>query len=138
MKDQLISFDVAKLAKEKGFKEYCFAYFSISGEEKYFREDGMYYHSNGANGRLILRPTQSLLHKWLREEHGIYILIIPTLTSDWTFKTITIISKRDDDVISGLKSVSELPPYKNVNGYDYTTYELALEAGLLEALKMIK
>ena len=37
----------------------------------------------------------------------------------------------------GIKSISELPPYNNVHGYDYTTYEEALEQGLLEALKLI-
>ena len=82
-------------------------------------------------------PTQSLLQKWLREVHGFHIVVIPTITRDWTFKTITVTSKRDDDVILGLKSVSEVPPYKNVTGEDFCTYEQALEAGLKEGLKQI-
>lgn len=138
MKDQLITLDVAQLAKEKHFKEPCTAYFSTQGEKKYFREDGMYYYSKGEHGRLILRPTQSLLQRWLREEHGIHIVVIPTVTSDWTFKTVRVLSKIDHDVIKGIKSISELPPYKNVYGYDYTTYEEALEQGLIEAIKLIK
>ena len=83
-------------------------------------------------------PTQSLLLKWLREKHGIHILVIPTITSDWTYKTITVTSERDNDVILGIKSVSDLPPYTEVCGEDFRTYEDALENGLIESLKLIK
>lgn len=124
MKDQLINFDVAKLAKEKGFKEYCIAYFSISGEEMYFREDGMYFHSNGANGRLILRPTQSLLQKWLREERGIDFLFNRSF-SDGKKKYI-------------LTPCFDKPRLKGYNNAEGNTYEEALESGLMKALEMIK
>jgi len=46
MKDQLITLDTAKLAKEKGFNIHC----------KYV-------------------PTQSLLQKWIRDKHGYHIEI---------------------------------------------------------------
>lgn len=124
MKDQLINFDVAKLAKEKGFKEYCIAYFSISGEEMYFREDGMYFHSNGANGRLILRPTQSLLQKWLREEYGIDILFKRSF-SDGKKKYI-------------LTPCFDKPRLKGYDNAEENTYEEALEIALIIALNMIK
>ena len=78
------------------------------------------------------------LQKWLRETYGIHIVIIPTVTSFWTYKTVTVISDRDDDVIKGIKSVSDLPPYKEVCGYDFNVYEDALEDALFEALKLIK
>ena len=123
MKDQLISFDVAKLAKEKGFKEYCIAYFSISGEEIYFREDGMYFHSNRPNGRLILRPTQSLLQKWLRKEHSIYI----DIKTDTTPNEILGFEVR-------LKSYKFSPHYIDF----FNSYEEAIENGLMSALEMIK
>ena len=138
MKDQLISFDVAKLAKEKGFKEYCIAYFSISGEEMYFREDGMYFHSNGANGRLILRPTQSLLQKWLREEHGIIVLADYGFVDDstdaycWSITTFNTESKSDFDRLITIQSLSE--QFRDW----YENYEEAIEEGLLKALQMIK
>ena len=120
MNEQYISFATYQLAKEKGFNiEVC----RCGG----FPECICYNEA----------PTQSLLHKCLREKHGIHILVIPTVTSDWTFKTIRVISEIDNDVISGLKSVSDLPPYQDVCGHDYSTYEEALENGLLEALKLI-
>jgi hypothetical protein len=83
-------------------------------------------------------PTQAELHKWLIEQHGQYICVIPTVTANWTFKTIGVLYHVDFDVMSGLKDVSDLPPYKEVNKYDYSTYEQALEAGLIEVLKQIK
>lgn len=95
------------------------------------------FHGKISNLRNKVLCTQSLLHTWIRENHGIYILVIPTITANWTFKSIRVISKIDRDVIKGLKSVSDLPPYKDVHGYDYSTYEDALEAGLVAALNEI-
>ena len=82
-------------------------------------------------------PTQSLLQRWIRDIHGIHIIIIPTVTSSWTYKTVSVISQRDDDVINGIKSVSDLPPYKEVCGYDFNTFEDALEDALFESLKLV-
>jgi hypothetical protein len=66
-----ISFETAKLAKEKGFKGICF-------------QDEM-------GGDIF--PTQALLQKWLREEHNIHIMIFPSL--DLTEYYVDVISKED-------------------------------------------
>ena len=116
MEEQLVLSKTAILAKEKKFNISC-------------------RYCTGDNVQL---PTQTLLQRWIRETHGIHIVIIPTVTSFWTYKTVTVISDRDDDVIKGIKSVSDLPPYKEVCGYDFNTYEDALEDALFEALKLIK
>jgi len=68
MKEQLISFKTAKLAKEKGFNEPCSMWYeghTLSPSEKpgYNSEDPTEYAA----------PTQSLLQKWLREKHNIDI-----------------------------------------------------------------
>lgn len=58
MKEELITFETAKLAKEKGYnKEF---------------ED---YPYKGC----IIAPTQSLLQRWLREKHGIHVWVHPNL-----------------------------------------------------------
>ena len=120
MKETLISFETAKLAKEKGFLEPCFHYFTLNGDEKYFREDGMYFLSIGANGRIILRPTQSLLQKWLRENHSIFVAI----KTDTSVNEILGFEVR-------LKSWKFPPIYLDF----FKDYEEALEAGLYESLK---
>ena len=94
MEEPLIDFETAKLAKEKGFDEKCFHIFSLFrggvkeyGPENIKSNDGSYnqnhkemYWKRGCNFDYhFLRPTQSLLQKWLRDKHGLYIEIM-TLT----------------------------------------------------------
>jgi hypothetical protein len=138
MRDQVVSFETAKLAKEKGFKIPSHSYYFEDGEFKEFKIDDVYSCDNNTKYfETYSAPTQSILQKWLREEYGIHLVIIPTITSDWTFKTVKVLSKLDNDVIAGVKSVSDLPPYKDVHGVDFQSYEDALEAGLRESLKSI-
>lgn len=89
----------------------------------------------------FINPNTNTLHEahqWLIEEHGIYIVVIPTITSDWTFKSIRVLYKLDKEVIMGIKSVYDLPPYKEVSGEDFSTNLDALEAGIFEGLKQVK
>jgi len=55
MKEQLITFETAKLAKEKGFP------IKLPNHEGHILEGN--------------KPTQSLLQKWLREKHNINVFI---------------------------------------------------------------
>lgn len=136
MNDQLITLKTAKSAKGIGFNQ----------RTKYVWIDQPDFGTKCRKINISLDitpyeyncPTQSLLQKYLREKHGYHIVIIPTITSNWTFKIVKVISEADNDYISGIKSVSDMPPYKEVNGYDYSTYEDALEEGLYEALKLLE
>ena len=125
MKEQLISFETAKLAKEKGFYEPCFYYFSLEGDEKEFIEDGYYFKSLGENGRLILRPTQSLLQKWLREVHNIDITILIRGISDYD----VVVHK--DRNLKFEKTIFITYENKKI------VYEEALEIALKQSLKLI-
>lgn len=136
MEETLISFDTAKLAKEKGFSYKFNAVYWDDGE----LEEGIVGYNRVVSKTEQERygaPTKSLLQKWLRDIHGIHIIIIPTVTSSWTYKTVTVISQRNEDVIKGIKNVSDLPPYKEVCGYDFNNFEDALEDALFESLKLI-
>ena len=76
MKDEIVKYKTAKLAKEKGFiwdvKE---AYYTTKDElSKVMREecwDG--YPVNTEDEDYLAAPTQSLLRRWLREEHSTHI-----------------------------------------------------------------
>lgn len=126
MKEQLISIETAKLAKEKGFREITLRYWAnyYEGEPKE-KWKLMHSHEISLNWMEYAAPTQSLLQKWLRDEHGVFVLILPTINMYFAFKVMDI----------GVKI--ETPPCKDVDGTDYATYEEALEAGLQEALKLI-
>ena len=141
MTEQLISFETAKLAMTKGYRLTT----QLGNEVQLYNDSGRLIENIDYEPEFditeeshdIIAPTQSFLQKWLREKHGQHILIIPTVTSAWTYKTVKVTSEIDNDVILGLKSVNELPPYKGVSGEDFNTYEEALEAALFEALKLL-
>mgnify|MGYP001354366721 CR=1 FL=1 len=120
IKEQLINFETAKLAKNKGLdEEYAYIYYD---KNKNLIESGI-------NTKLYpdeyLAISQSLLHKWLREEYNIIILIE---YNDWV----------EDDSPAYQKYIYYFI-YKNKAYQEsyFNSYEDALEAGLQEALKLI-
>lgn len=120
MEEQLISFDTAKLAKEKGFLEDCRNSFTWYNTVKPM-PCSTFRDWNSFDKDWFSAPTQSLLQKWLREVYHIEVNAIPT----------------------GLKlSRRYLPRFwfsgYEYNGADFVTYEEALEEGLIRALKLIK
>lgn len=129
MEEQLISYETAKLTKEKGFVEETADYFSKDvGNSRTFSDTYNLpnYHNNYDNR--FSAPTQSLLQKWLREVHGLVVESKISKTYFWYDWVITY--KRKD--IDRIVSVGD--PYQE----SHETYEQALEVGLLEALKLIK
>tara|TARA_R110000851_G_scaffold36063_1_gene94386 strand:- start:121 stop:546 length:426 start_codon:yes stop_codon:yes gene_type:complete len=141
MKEQLITFNTAKLAKEKGFNWGC-NYFYTPDKKPYitrgyeYRSDayvedhnwnaGMGSYPTKASDVLCSAPTQSLLQKWLREEHKINVEsnYLPNIQK----YSCLYIPMRGKACISDRKYVSKLK---------FDTYEEALEEGLQEALKLI-
>ena len=126
MEDTLITFETAKLAKEKGFPQepnkLKIPYYNYKGEfkgdvkdwlRKYLRKE------DTSDVESVSAPTQSLLAKWLREEHNIHLIAYKNINIDgydWCYITTDGIT--------------------NINSYK--TYEEAYEIGLQEALKLIK
>lgn len=125
MKEQLISFETAKLAKEKGFTEPCENWYNFS---RLLLENcpQKTYPSNDRKFPSYSAPTQSLLQKWLREKHGIHV-------------TVYFCSKNEYDVSVGK---SKYPCMHHDLIYEpkrfYSTYEQALEIGLKTALELIE
>lgn len=124
MEEKFIEFSTAKLAKEKGFKEACHAYFDIC--EGYTKGYAFCYHEtqNDEDLEVLLAPTQSLLQRWLREVHKIDV--IPTMSRfsrTYGYK-IFYISDGETQIID--------------SQYIKKSFEDALEIGLLTALPLIK
>lgn len=78
MEDQLISFETAKLAKEKGFNLWtsCKAHFPL------YLKGEIEYRDFIRNIGEPLAPTQSLLQRWLREEFD-YHASVRRAGKDW-------------------------------------------------------
>lgn len=142
MTEQLISFKTAKLAKEKGFYiptlAYCFENGNVGLDyigEGQFR-NVLESDNHNKNGYYINRyslPTQSLLQKWFREEHEIYIEVMWFGDKDtgveWDYQISKILDSNPDLSHNYLNEWSD--------NRNFQTYEEALEEGLFQALKLI-
>lgn len=116
MKEELISFDTAKLAKEKGLTGFhTKGYYNNSGE---FIENDCCDHNSYPVEYSNTAITQGLLQKWLREKHDINISIV-------YFN------------VKSYKSYEYRLRYKNITGSG-CTYEQALEEALKQSLELIK
>ena len=128
MKEQLISFETAKLAKEKGFDwETMFVHESINvgGERLEWDTRVPRQFSTKNENNVFSASTQSLLQTWLRKVHDIDVYILPNGTRD---KSVT---KRLYHPMLWVRD-----EYQSELHSKYT-YEEALEVGLQKALKLI-
>ena len=126
MEEQTITFETAILAKEKGFIFHILANYECD-EDGTVKEIQWKFKNLGDFLDNLHTPvcTQSLLQKWLREIHNIHIVITlefsESLKELWYYGLLSIKGNE----------INEL------GDEGYTTYELALEAALQEALKLI-
>lgn len=131
MEDQLVGFELAKLAKEKGFNEFTKTHFRHTGEE--FSEGLLSSHGtkNSEWDKHYCRPTQAFLQAWLRQKKSIHVNVIETIFDQYTFG-IGIL-------IEGGNIVSDwnYNCFYDTNSY-LSSYEHALELGLKHALDFIK
>lgn len=140
MKDEIIKFKTAKLAKEKGFNEKCNFIYSSSNYpydipiEKCIGEITIFKNFDLEQGIMpsdegdilyfeYTASTQSSLQKWLREEHDIHMWV-----------EYTKIIQRKDLFYRFHVGKSLLQHMFKSN---FKSYEEALESGLLEGLKLI-
>jgi hypothetical protein len=154
MKEELITFETAKLAKEKGFQlgsKRAYVKYKVDYNydnnpyhvESYKKGDTDLFHDfymmNGKEGLgdlsnenydLFEAPTQSLLQKWLRKKHNIDIDICPGWNSGKRIYECLIHQGSKDKYI-------ELSIKDDLAGSYELIYEEALETGLQEALKLI-
>lgn len=116
--DELVSFETAKLAKEKGFDVQTFDWYDYTGNY----HKGFYPHELHECPRYkeYYAPTQSLLQRWLRDKKNIDIAIVPLFTGVYAYIVYNI-HCRDNRV-------------ENTNA-GYAAYELALEDALKYALE---
>lgn len=126
-KEQLISFETAKLAKQKGFNndneynETEYSFDSYYGNINIIKTESLDIELNNPN--VFLCPFQSELQKWLREKYDIHI--------------VPIVNPHSETELYGYKIYAESfrcieTVYLNVK------YEIAMEKGLREALKKIE
>ena len=139
MENKRVTFNTAKLAKEKGFNVMCNDFIDIYNEESelmgYIGDNFEEKYNMAEDFINYYLPTQSLLQRWLREVHNIEVLVsrIPPeaiLASKTSGKSIL---KNYNCYVWNYNS----NPRVLNNGTFQDVYEEALEIGLQEALKLI-
>lgn len=115
-----VSFEVAKLLKEKGFDEECYTFYECNSEDFYHNERIPCCNSHSDE---YAAPTQQRAMKWLRKEKGIAIVpIVSSILDDEKFIwDIEIIVAKTHDTYH--------------QSWTYETYEGAAEAGIKLCLK---
>lgn len=112
MTEELVTLETAKLLKEKGFLQ-----------RKYLINVSTLHHCY----KYLSVPPQSVVQRWLRETKNLHICVY-NCACGYGYE----ISKADN----GTHIASST--YKGTNdGGEWDTYEEALEAGLVECLKLI-
>jgi len=122
IKEDYVSFEVAKLLKEKGFPQSTFrCHYIIDGNSHY----KSFENRCGFGDNDIIAPTLVMAMKWLREVHKLYIEITPSSkTNKFIVDSyrIDIVTKRFDTLYVS-------------SGYDI--YEDACEAAIKYCLDNI-
>ena len=81
--EDYVSNEVAKLLREKGFDEPCYAYW-VEDENRLIISQSMHSIRNITNPCFFgpAAPTPQMARKWLRKTHNIFISVNLTITED--------------------------------------------------------
>ena len=117
--EEICTYEVCKLAKEKGFREKCIVHY-YDDTMDWSRSSNPQCFNFGGNTSDA--STQSLLQRWLRKEKGYYVYpFYDNNEFKWTYS----IREKTGDM--WLLLVGETP--------NFDLFEEAMEAGLKYALK---
>jgi len=128
--EDYVSFETAKLLKEKGFDEDCHAHWDLTTETK-TPKIGLSVSSKNWNYKWnpiqfpISAPTHQMAMKWLREVHNIFIVIEPHMYD--------YINEKNSSYVASLWQGDNY--YENIISKDCPTYEETVEAAIKYCLE---
>jgi len=129
MKDQLIKKDLVVLAKQKGFPQWgksLFDMYDILRTPFVLYIDNTtnsYFYNTEPENRVGVRPSQTMMCRWLREKHKIYV---ECSTNSFGIYVVKI---RKFNVNNALQSSGTKM---------FTDYEVGIDYGIEKALKYLK
>ena len=123
MTEEFVTLETAKLLKEKGFNEDCKNVIDIDN----ILRVTLYRTNSNLPKQCFSLPTQSLAQRWLRETKNLHIEIYRSAVGyGYAIVKADNGTWQEDDDSRGTN-----------DGGLWDTYEEALEAGLVECLKLI-
>ena len=120
--EDYVSFETAKLLKEKGFDEKCRTYYKVFPKDRI----AAIYHSSEDRGvseddpNEILCPTLQMAMKWLREEYRLFVNIEPLSGIKYTWSIWFMNESKEEE-----------------SSLVYDTYEQACEAAIRYCLEYL-
>lgn len=130
MKEELVKYETALLAKKKDFDWDVYdGYDTRTGKICYTLKEEWREGCpiNIEYDVFVSAPTQSLLQRWLREIHKIHIWVqLNTLTAETTNLLFEVVIYKPS-----------LTNTTDITYCYYSSYEEALEQGLIHALKLV-
>jgi len=126
MEKEFVTYELALKMKQLGFDEPCLGFYN--------KEDrpNLGYCTNSFQDDTTLEikctaPLYQQAFRWLLDKHYLYGIVLPTLTMNWTFKTMTVV-----------EGMVEVPPYIHVDANDYSTREDAELACLEKLIEIVE
>lgn len=152
MEEKIIAFETAKLLKEENIVLDYFYHYNKNGvliENSINNRQHVCTHNLFANNTdfeldrwgggtidSLCAPTQSLLQKWLREIHGVFIGI-DCFKGKYRYHVYNV--DAFNSKYPKYKGVEETCMYElGTEAFTFESYEDALEKGLIESLNFIK
>lgn len=127
LSEDYVSYEVAKLLKDKGFDGLCYCHEFTDYEGNFTTYHTEYQENWNQSEPCVSIPTLGMAMKWLREEKNILIYVYPVINlpvkDDYTFYW------RWD----GKKKIHNAPPIGNKHNYE--SYEETVEAALKYCLE---
>lgn len=124
--EDYVSFETAKLLKEKGFDEECnsaYCFIHRSPEDK--GEWDIYYNPMLFSETSIMRPTLNVAMKWLREIHNLFIEI----------DRYYFVVDRLSHIVSGFKYSIKIKRINTEYTADFDSYEQACDVAIKYCLE---
>lgn len=137
MNSDFVTPELAGMLEEIGFDEECYAFYDRNNLEfvvtfpKAASKGWKWVEYNNQSEIVptdnVKTPTYSHAFQWLLDSHHVFGVVIPTVTMNWTFKTMTVV-----------EYLVEVPPYDHVDAYDYYSYSEARLECLKQLVNIVK
>ena len=112
IEETYVSFETAKLLKEKGFKEKCVNLYDFN-TGKLVENYSLTVYNNEQWGSFVTAPTHQMVLKWLRDVHGILISVSTYVNYDdetkhyWSDYGSHIISLSKHDLLCDVRNEAD-------------------------------
>lgn len=122
--ENYVSFEIAKLLKEKGFDEGVLFTINREGFQQYPKNlEFEYLHNSEVSDDEYAAPTLQMAMKWLRDVHNLHIAVIVAYHH---------LPRRYEAHIMKLENIDDFILHQQV---DFTSYEEACEAAIKYCLE---